>query len=397
MAYQVGYFTELSGLEFAEDGEQMTSTFMAMPYGEYQHPVYGKIKFDQKKAAQAAAHVNNKSRGTDLDIDYDHKQFSGEAAGWVKSAEARPNGLYLTVDWTKKAWKAIQSKAYRYFSPEFADEWKHPKTGEVHKNILFGGGITNRPFLKDILPLNMSELSLAEGQTQQEGKGMDPKLLRKLLGLPADATDEQVNAKLSALPDDAVIQAPPKGTEGDDKGGKEDDKNKGGEGAEGSQPIAATELPAEIVKLSESSPAIKQLTDLIVGMQTQLQTTTAALHLSETARKVQQLSEPKNGQTLSASSQKLLSDLMLNPSTENVEKFVRGLEMVKLGETAGLRGGDRHSEGDGTESVKKFNDAVQALMTQDKLDYGTAVERVASTQPQLFAEYREASYAFKEI
>ena len=34
------------------------------------------------------------------------------------------------MEWTAKAWEAIKSKAYRYFSPEFDDEWSDPKTGE---------------------------------------------------------------------------------------------------------------------------------------------------------------------------------------------------------------------------------------------------------------------------
>jgi hypothetical protein len=388
MAFQVGFLTELSSLQFAEDGEEMTSTFMAMPYGEYQHPVYGKITFDQSKAQMAAEHISKKSRGQDLDIDYDHKQYSGEAAGWVKAGEARPDGMYLTVSWTKKAWEAIKSKAYRYFSPEFADEWKHPKTQEVHKNILFGGGITNRPFLKDILPLNMSELSLAEGQEAKEGKGMDPKKLRKLLGLPEDATDEQVNAKLAELPDTAVVvpeapKEPEAQVDPPEKVEKTDEP----------QTIAASEfVPAEVIKLTEGNPAAQALLPIIQKLGEGLTRTTAALQLSETANLVKKLSEPKNGRQVSAGTQKLLNDALLNPSVENIKKLAEGYEVVQLGEKGSA--GD-HGEADGDAAIKKFNDAVQAVMTQDKLDYGDAVDRVASTKPELFAEYRESSYAFK--
>jgi hypothetical protein len=394
VAFQVGYLVELSSLKFDEGNDDtMTSTFMAMPYGEYTHPVYGKINFTPEVATEAANHIARRTRGQDLDIDYDHKQYSGEAAGWVKGAQVRSNGLWLTVDWTKKAWQSIKDKAYRYFSPEFADEWKHPKTGEVHKNILFGGGITNRPFLKDILPLNMSELSLAEGQAK-EGKGMDPKKLRKLLGLPEDATDEQCNEALSKLPDGAVVQLPKAEDDdkGEDKGKKEEDEDKPVE--DQPQTIAASEfVTPEIIKLAEGNAAATALLGVVAKLGETVTKTTAALHLSETANKVKTLSEVGKDQVLSAGAQKLLSEAMLNPTQATIEKLVKGFEVVQLGERGGAA---NHNDGDGTDGAKKFNDAVQKVIEQDKVDYGTAVERVAAAQPELFEEYRQQAYAFRE-
>jgi phage I-like protein len=395
VAFQVGYLVELSSLQFDEGSDDtMTSTFMAMPYGEYTHPVYGKINFTPEVATQAAEHVMKKSRGQDLDIDYDHKQYSGEAAGWVKGAEVRSNGLYLTVSWTKKAWQSIKDKAYRYFSPEFADEWKHPKTGEVHKNILFGGGITNRPFLKDILPLNMSELSLVEEQ-EEKGKGMDPKLLRKLLGLPEDTTDAQVNEALSKLPADAVIaapQGPPEDKDKKDKDDKPDDKKVDNE----PQTIAASEfVPAELIKLSEGKPEMQALLGVVQKMGESLSKTSAALHLSETHNLVTKLSEPKDGQALAAGTQKLLSDALLVPTQENIMKLVQGYQTVQLGETDAHKG--NHGGGDGSDGVKKFNEAVDKLMKDDKdLKYADAVDKVALSDPELFQAYRASSYSFKE-
>ena len=147
-----------------------------MPLGKYSHPIYGEIDITPDKVQRFANNVNNRIRTTELDIDYDHKEYNGEAAGWVKQAEPRENGLWILVEWTAKAWEAIKSKAYRYFSPEFDDEWSDPKTGEKYTDVLFGGGITNRPFLKDILPLNLSEkFSELEGD-----KNMTPEQIKEL-------------------------------------------------------------------------------------------------------------------------------------------------------------------------------------------------------------------------
>src|SRR4051794_331314 len=195
MAQQVGYWSDLSAAQFDDDAR--VTWIQALPIGSYEHPTYGKIEVTPEKVQQLAANVASNVRETELDIDYDHKAKGGEAAGWVKNAEARQNGLWLAVEWTKNAYQKIKDREYKYFSPEFTDEWKHPKTQVVHKNVLFGGGITNRPFLKDILPLNMSEL-FAEQQVHREESGMDPKKLRQLLGLPEDATEEQVTAATDA-------------------------------------------------------------------------------------------------------------------------------------------------------------------------------------------------------
>lgn len=397
MVYHVGYHVALDSLKFddtAGDEDTMVSEFQAMPYGEYQHPVYGKINFNQDVATQAAENVNNKVRGTDLDIDYDHKQYGGEAAGWVKHAEARTDGLYLTVEWTKKAAKLIKDKAYRYFSPEFSDEWEHPKTKVKHKNVLFGGGITNRPFLKDILPLNMSELFEEQTNQHQEGNGMDPKKLRKLLGLPEDATDAQVTEKMDALPPDFVVEVPAPVDDVDE------DEPKGDQ----TQTIAAGEGGIEgVIKLAETStdPVVKALVEVVGGLHKQVQTTTAALELSETDNLVRKLSEPVNGRALSAGAQAELKKALLARSpkalNDSLVTLVESLKkdgLVQLGE---LGEGPGHGDADGEAATKKFNDEVAKLTEGEKgMSYGDAVERVASEHPDLFEGHRQASYAFRE-
>lgn len=394
MAYQVGYLTELSSLSFDEDGESMTSTFMALPYGTYQHPVYGTIEFDVQKATMAAEHVQKRSRGQDLDIDYDHKQYSGEAAGWVKGAEVRQNGLYLTVEWTKNAWEKIKSKAYRYFSPEFCDEWKHPKTGEVHKNILFGGGITNRPFLKDILPLNMSELSLAEEQAQQEGTGMDPKKLRKLLGLPEDATDEQVNEALNALPDDATITQPQAEDEGDEDDDEGDDEP---EGTRQPELVGAGQYGEVIKRLSESTnPEVKALAEAMGGLVQVVNVQGQALRLADTTIRVQKLMEPVNGKALPAGVQKMLSDALAKPSTESVFALIEAINKtghVSLGESDA----NTRTDSEGKDASTKLSEKIAELQKSDsKLSYADAAQMAAEQNSDLFDGHRAGSYAFVE-
>jgi len=128
--------------------------------GNWTHPVYGEIKVTKDRVKRFSANINNKVRGADLDIDYEHKvgPDGGKAAGWIVKAEDRGDkGLYVRVSWTKKAKEAIKDKEYRYFSPEYLDEWKHPSTGKKYQDVLCGGALTNRPFLKEIAPINLAD------------------------------------------------------------------------------------------------------------------------------------------------------------------------------------------------------------------------------------------------
>jgi phage I-like protein len=155
------YIIDLAGLQLSEG----RTWLHAMPVGEYSHPVWGKIPFTPERLFRFADNVKNRVRGIDPDIDYDHKQDpakGNKAAGWIKGAEARGDGLWIDVEFTNEAIRAINEKEYKYLSPEFKDEWAHERTGQKYKDVLFGAALTNRPFLKDLLPITMAEIGPLE-------------------------------------------------------------------------------------------------------------------------------------------------------------------------------------------------------------------------------------------
>src|SRR5688572_7814218 len=202
-----GYYADLRGVTFSEGRKKW---IQAMKVGQYVHPTYGQISFRSDRIQRFADSVKKKVRGIALDIDYDHKADparGNEAAGWVEDAKVEGDALYLLVEWTKTASEKIAEGAYRYFSPEFQDEWQDP-TGITHRDVLFGGGITNRPFLKDLLPVNLSELTFAE--KKNEGKGMDLAKLRKLYGLAEDGSqDDQILARAESDRNAATTKSQP--------------------------------------------------------------------------------------------------------------------------------------------------------------------------------------------
>jgi phage I-like protein len=366
---KAGYWVDFNTVRFDEDG--LTTWIQAMPLGTYQHPVHGTIEITPERVQRFAQNVNTGVRGQDLDIDYDHKDRSGEAAGWVKKAEARSDGLWLAVEWTKDAAQKIKNKAYRYFSPEFVDEWKHPKDQQTFKDVLFGGGITNRPFLKDILPINMSELRVEPAKKQQGGTSMDRKKLCELLGLPADADDAAVTAAITKLK-----ETPP-------------------------PPVVKTEPPAgdeQLKKLAEDNPVIKQLLETQAAQAKQLAQAEQALRLSETTTRVAKLSEGKDWAFPAVVLNDLPAALVEMPTTLSdkvVELLGKMAEtgLVQLGEEGSTRRKGRENDGD---PVKNFNDKVLALTKDGKMQYADAVESVALSDPEAYRMYAQATYVGRE-
>src|SRR6478752_4132072 len=197
------FLVDISKIKFDETAGKGT-WIQAMPYNKYQHPVYGEIDLNPERGARFVANVKANVRGQDLDIDYDHKEKDGKAAGWVHDAETRSDGVYLNVEWTPPALQAIKNKEYRYFSPEFDDEWTDPRDSITYKDVLFGGALTNRPFLKGILPINLSEVFADVSKSNEGGSDMvlTPERLKSYqerLGLGADATEEDVFKALDEL------------------------------------------------------------------------------------------------------------------------------------------------------------------------------------------------------
>jgi hypothetical protein len=377
-----GYWVDLDGQEFDDN----TATWIqAMPYGTYQHPIYGKIEINTERAKRFAANVKSNVRGQDLDIDYDHKERSGEAAGWVKDAEARQDGLWLLVEWTKTAARQIRERAYRYFSPEFVDSWTHPSTRQKHKDVLFGGALTNRPFLKGILPINLSELT--EG-----GNNVDRDLLERLAKrLKVEFDDKVTDEDLQAKIDEASKQEPEKETES-----PKDDKETTTEPPtmedKSTQPVAASE---RLKKLAESDPEIAAILAEQQANADRIARLEVSSRLSEVNLQLTQLSDPSNDLVIAPKHVTKLRETVVGLPKEAGDAVLKLFKemladgLVPTGETGGRPRAQKFDD-----PVTEFTEKVTKLTEgNEKLSYADAVTRLSDEEPELFAAYRSASYA----
>jgi hypothetical protein len=277
----------------------------------------------------------------------------------------------LLVDWTPAGHKSVKEKEFRYFSSELADEWTDAK-GNKYKDVVFGGGITNRPYMKNLVPLNLSELSFKEPQAPVQDKGdqVDPKELRRKLGLSEAATDAEVDAKLSEV---AKLGAPA------------NDPN---------------DLGA-LAKLAEGNPVIRAFMDQMSQTTQMLKDAEARAALAETQRRLGELTTKDAKVSFSAATLNEIMALMTGAPAQLNEKLFAVLKSISdgsgvttLGELGGTSPGgqdDKALPGAGN-AEKKFNDAVEAEMKASKLSFVDALEKVTRDQPAMYNDYRKAVY-----
>ena len=123
--------------------------------------------------------------------------------GKISGCEAREDGLWVNVEWNDLGRKNAQEGYYIYPSPA----WLFPRalaaqTGKVIPNELQSVGLTNTPNIKDVdawtntAPAGGPQPIIDNPETQPMPE--HKKKLLKLLGLPDDATDEQIDTAHNA-------------------------------------------------------------------------------------------------------------------------------------------------------------------------------------------------------
>lgn len=359
------YLVDVTGLAFDEQTGGNSTWVHALPVGSFKHPMYGTIDVNSDRAKRFADGVNSKVRGIDLSINYVHNN-NDVAAGWAKKAEARSDGVWLFVEWTDDAAQQIKDKKWRYFSSEFEDEWEDPQ-GAKHKDVMFGGALTNRPFMKNLVPINLSEAVYDNAF----------ELVAAVQGVPVDSLKGGNTVPLS-----------------------EDDLKKIVEGV--STKLAEnkvkdptmtelTEIP-EIKELAESNPLVALLLRTIETQKTGMQSSEEALKLAEIDRKLADFDRSKV--ILTPVARKLAATLAEKMPVELQEPFWQLLTemkkgtsfLVELGERAGATvnyGSHKSAHALLTESAAKIRADRKDLTETD------AFEAAVSDNPGLYARYRD--------
>jgi len=197
---------------------------------------------------------------------------------------------------------------------------------------------------------------------------VDPKELRRKLGLSEAATDAEVDTKLSEV---AKLGAP------------------------------SNDNPdmAALAKLAENNPVIKTVLAQMEETNKLLKAAEDRAKLAETQRRLSELTSQGAKVSFSAATLNEIMSLMTGAPAQFGEKLFAVLKSISdgsgvttLGETGSSGGENPGREGGaGGNAEVKFNEAVDAKV-KGGTAYADAVEQVAREQPQMYADYRKAVY-----
>lgn len=177
----------VEGHEFSTRADGL-SEVQILKEGSFEHPIYGKVLISEDNLRTMQTNFDTRVRGIDISIDYTHDNDGGEnpAACWVKALELRQcgkvKGLFAIVEFTPKGKKLAQEKEYKYASADFLVDYVNEQ-GKHFPYVLRGGTLTNRPFIKEMHPIKLSEYE----PTKKEIKDMSKEQL--MAALKAEGID----------------------------------------------------------------------------------------------------------------------------------------------------------------------------------------------------------------
>ena len=174
--HEISYLTELKQFADHRTGEMRWLANNEMwvqqyPFDSWTHPIYSDTTIDHDRAAKLKDSFDRGVRGSKIFADYEHgldPSKGMKAAGTIKELKVidEPRGvftqpgLWARVQFSDTARAEIDNGEWNYWSTTHFDEWTHPQTGEKHEMVYDGGGVTNKPYVKGMVPLNFSELGI---------------------------------------------------------------------------------------------------------------------------------------------------------------------------------------------------------------------------------------------
>ena len=150
------YRSPMIAIQLSEKGVDDIQLFRT---GTFYHEKYGKFDITPQILLSMEKNFKNNVRGVDVAIDYKHEN-DDIAAGWVKDVYLKNDTeLWAKVDWTPTGAKVLAEKEFRYISPEFIFNYQDNESLQKFGPVLLGAGLTNRPTIKKMEPVVLSEVS----------------------------------------------------------------------------------------------------------------------------------------------------------------------------------------------------------------------------------------------
>lgn len=141
--------------------------------GKYTSPRYGEINITEDRITNFVKNFEDKVYQEKLPIDAEHETKLSGALGWITEMRVNSDGsVDAKAEWTDRGTTLIEADRFKYFSPEWFEEWTDPATEVKHSDIAVGGALTTRPFFKEkaLRPLIANEQGLQAGEINSSEK-----------------------------------------------------------------------------------------------------------------------------------------------------------------------------------------------------------------------------------
>jgi hypothetical protein len=176
--------------------EGATQTWVTLTRtGSFNDPRYGNFAITPDMLGQMVANFDTRVLGQDVFIDVSHKPSDG-AAGKVLKLSVEGGRLRALVEWTPFGVDAIKQRGFTYLSAEYHEQWKDNEKQQPHGCVLLGAGLTVRPVIKNLDPVQLSDDDHAAGDPVRTA--ISPSLFKELTEFSMNYLD-QLRAKYKAM------------------------------------------------------------------------------------------------------------------------------------------------------------------------------------------------------
>jgi hypothetical protein len=219
----IRFLSELPRLTL--DGAKPTSWVTVTRTGTFRDPRYGEFEITRQMLAAMVDNFDKRTYGQDIFVDIAHDGDEG-AAGTIVKLAVEGSKLRAQVEWTPHGVDAIKTRGFKYLSADYWEDWQDQETLTKHGPLLCGAGLTLRPVIKHLDPVQLSEANPGDipliAQTELEStllqeihimwkellKQLAEKLkLKKLSQMVTDQLVATAEKALATITDKAVGEA----------------------------------------------------------------------------------------------------------------------------------------------------------------------------------------------
>lgn len=138
------------------DGEVPQTWVTVTKLGHFYDPRYGEFDITREMCLAMIDNFNKRTYGQDIFLDVAHAPSHGAAAKFLKLS-LEGNKLRALLEWTPFGVEAVKDRGFKYLSADYTENYQDNEQRAQHGPLLFGAGLTIRPVIKGLDPVQLSE------------------------------------------------------------------------------------------------------------------------------------------------------------------------------------------------------------------------------------------------